>query len=42
MSLSMLIYIVSCIGFYKLGAFNQKHPGELWRSGQFFWKWLNQ
>ena len=42
MSFGMLLYILSCIGFYKLGAFNQKHPGELWRSAQLFWKWLHQ
>jgi len=42
MSLSTFFGVLVCFGLYRLGALNQKHPGEVWRLAQLAWKWLNQ
>jgi len=38
---SLFIFIIGCAGMYKLGAYNQQHPGESWRAMQLAWSWLN-
>lgn len=46
MSLSFVFFLASCAGFYKLGVFNTKHPGELagmlTRFGTRCWQWMHQ
>ncbi len=46
MSFSTLIFLVGCIGSYKLGALNQRHPGEAWASCRnavlWLWSWMNK
>jgi len=42
MPFDLVFYTVSCIGFYKLGVFTQKHPGELTRYVKFVWRWMHQ
>jgi hypothetical protein len=42
MSFSMFIYIVSCMGSYKLGAYNQRQPGKVWEKLQEVWRWMNK
>ena len=46
MALSTAFFLLCCLGFYKLGAFNSQHPGQLWQNMRFFghglWKWMNQ
>jgi hypothetical protein len=41
MSFSMLIYLVSVVGAYKLGNFNQANPGKLIENARAYWKWMN-
>lgn len=41
MSFSMLIYVVSVIGAYKLASFNHAHPGKLVENARKLWKWMN-
>lgn len=41
MSLSMLIYLASVAGAYKLGNYNQANPGKLIVDARAFWKWMN-
>lgn len=38
MSISSVLFIVACIGMYKLGAYNQHHPGELLVHAKLAWK----
>jgi len=42
MSISSLLFIGSCLGCYKLGSFNARHPGRLWQSlrGLVAWLWM--
>jgi hypothetical protein len=44
-SLSSLLFMAICTGMYKLGAFNERHPGQmrawLWRAALWTWKSLN-
>jgi hypothetical protein len=42
MSIGTLIYVVSCVGFYKLGAYNQRQPEKMLEFCKAFWKWMNQ
>ena len=46
MSISSVFFILCCVGIYRLGAFNARHPGRAWccccDSTLRFWKWLNQ
>ena len=41
MSFSMLFYLASVMGAYKLGNYNQAHPGQLVQDAQKLWKWMN-
>lgn len=40
MSLSTFVCLMFGVGMYKLGAFNQQHPGEAWRATQHAWSWV--
>jgi hypothetical protein len=40
MSFSTLFFIIACIGIYKLGVYNAKHPGAMMEHGHAVWKWL--
>lgn len=44
MSVSTLLYFVSCIVCYKLGSFNTRRPGVAWAycrdTSRWLWKWL--
>jgi hypothetical protein len=46
MSFSILFFVVACMGMYKLGNFNARHPGEFWHNVRWavqrLWKWMNQ
>ncbi len=42
MSISSLLFVGVCIAMYKLGAYNQRHPGELLMYAKLAWNWLNQ
>ncbi len=37
MSLSSLVFFSVCYGCYKLGAFNERHPGELAQLTKLAW-----
>lgn len=38
MSFSSLFYLAICWGCFRLGAFNERHPGELERRGIHAWQ----
>lgn len=40
MSLSSLFFFGICWGCYRLGAFNERHPGELSLRAAHVWHWL--
>lgn len=40
MSFSSLLFIATCWGCYRLGAFNERHPGELNNRATHAWHWL--
>ena len=40
MPFSMLLVIVACICFYRLGRFDATHPGQLWTRCMLAWNWL--
>jgi hypothetical protein len=40
MSLSSLMFLGICYGMYQLGAFNERHPGEVRRRTVHAWFWL--
>jgi len=40
MSLSSLFFLGMCWGMYKLGAFNERYPGEAWNRMVIIWRWL--
>jgi hypothetical protein len=46
MSMSSVLFFLSCFAMYKLGAYNTNHPGEAWHalreSIARIWKWMNQ
>jgi hypothetical protein len=42
MSLSSLFFLGSCLGMYKLGAFNARNPGRMWEWSCRLWKWMQQ
>ena len=42
MSISSMFFIVACMGMYKLGAFNARHPGQMLECGKWLWRWMNQ
>ena len=46
MSFSTLFFLGACLGTYKLGSLNQRHPGRMWEWGKWAWKsiwnWMNQ
>ena len=42
MSFSMLMFFVGCAGMYKLGTYNQRHPGEVWKLAHAGWQWMNK
>jgi len=42
MSVSSVLFIVSCLAMYKLGAFNEKNPGRIWELTKCAWKWVRQ
>lgn len=46
MSLSSLLFIGVCWGMYRLGAFNERHPGQMWprlrQSALWVWRWMNK
>ncbi len=46
MSFSTLFLVAACIGSYKLGALNQRHPGQAWGSCRsaviWLWSWMNK
>lgn len=45
MSVSMLTFVLCCLGAYKLGAFNERHPGRslhlVRANAGRFWNWIN-
>jgi hypothetical protein len=46
MSFSTLFFVAVCTAMYKLGAFNERHPGRLrewsWRAVLWSWRSLNK
>jgi hypothetical protein len=46
MSFSCLLFFASCTAMYKLGAFNERHPGRtrawLWRTAVWCWNSVNK
>lgn len=42
MSLSSLFFFGACWACYKLGAFNEHHPGEAWRRSIDAWRWVRE
>jgi len=43
MSAYGFILIVSCAAMYQLGAYNERHPGKLWRQAAALgWQWLRK
>jgi hypothetical protein len=42
MSISWILFFASCFGMFKLGAFTERNPGQLWAWAKQLWKWVNQ
>lgn len=42
MTFSTIFCLCLLFGMYQLGAYNEKHPGELGRLAGFAWSWLRQ
>jgi hypothetical protein len=42
MSVSNVVFIVSCLVMYRLGHFNARHPGQLLTWTRLLWKWMFQ
>ena len=46
MSLSSFLFLALCFGAYKLGAYNERYPGQARRrlcdGAVSVWKWINQ
>jgi hypothetical protein len=42
MSFSMLFYLLSCVGFYKLGGFTERNPGQLWEWAKQLRVWMDK
>lgn len=42
MSVSTLLFCVICFGAYKLGAYTERHPGDLWERARQLWGWMNK
>jgi hypothetical protein len=40
MSVSSVLFIMACAAMYRLGAYNQRNPGQLWAFAKFLWKWM--
>ncbi len=40
MSVSSVLVVMACVATYKLGAYNQRHPGQLWAFTKLIWKWM--
>jgi hypothetical protein len=41
MSIETLLFWIGCGLSYKLGAFNQQHPGRLLEILRQGWRWMN-
>lgn len=42
MSIESIFALLVCFGMYRLGAYNEKHPGEAWRATQLAWTWMSR
>jgi hypothetical protein len=46
MSINSVLFLASCFAMYKLGTYNAKYPGEVWRrlceGARWTWKFLHQ
>lgn len=40
MTFSSLLFLCVCWGFYKLGALNERQPGEVWLRATIAWRRL--
>ena len=40
MSASSLLFMTTCWAMYRLGAFNERHPGEALKRVKLAWKWI--
>jgi hypothetical protein len=42
MSISSLLFIMTCLGSYKLGVYTERHPGDLWARAKIVWGWMGK
>lgn len=40
MSLCSVMFVLSCFGMFKLGAFAERNPGEIWATTKRIVVWL--
>jgi hypothetical protein len=42
MSIPSLLFCLICFSAYKLGVYNERHPGDLWKRMKLVWAWMSK